>query len=140
MNKFGHQAAEEDHEQHAEHHSADHNKHHAAYTYGRQDGVEAEHKVNNDDLQDNGIKRVLAPGVALYLVLFGIDLFHDLLPGFDEQENAAADQDQAFAAHPISPYIKKSIFKAGDPAHKKQQHRANDQGQQKAYGTGPLLL
>ncbi|MNT24953.1 hypothetical protein D3C72_1604540 [compost metagenome] len=132
----------------------DHGHHHDRHVIGhadrRQDGVDREDQVQQDDL-DDGRTDVVDDDVLLVLLQHvvrrgDVDGVVDFLGGFPHQEQTAGDQDQVAPAEggiealAMDAQVEDGRRQADDPADGGQQTQAHDQGQTNADAAGALAM
>jgi hypothetical protein len=136
------------HAQHGEDDGDHHDRHVIGHADRGQDGVDREHQVQQDDLEDRRAD-VVDHDVLLVLLqkVVGrgrVDRVVDLLRRLPHQEQAAGDQDQvapaeggveAFAGQA---QVEDRRRQADDPADRRQQAQSHDQGQADADPARPL--
>uniref|UniRef100_A0A0N4ZGU8 LigA n=1 Tax=Parastrongyloides trichosuri TaxID=131310 RepID=A0A0N4ZGU8_PARTI len=127
-----------------------HDRHVLGHAHGRQDGVDREDQVQNDDLED-GCADVIDDDVLLVLLQQvvrrgGVDGVVDLLGGLPQQEETACDQDKVAPGEggveglAVEAQVEHGLGQADDPADGGQQAQAHDQGQADADTARALTM
>ena len=88
-------SAAQEHHRHGGDHRDDRDGHLVGHADRRDDAVEGEHEVEQEDLANGGTEAQRSTGGVEEIVVRGrIDVVVDLCSGFPDQEEAASDEDQ----------------------------------------------
>jgi hypothetical protein len=139
LNEAADRLRRQQHDGNRDHHRGDHHPHVLRHADGGDDGIEGEHDVQQDDLDDRGEERGVAALLGR-LVTAALGHVVDLHRPLDQQEQPADGENEITPGNDVLAEGEKRLGQTDDPGDRQQQGDAHAGREAETDGARPRLL